>query len=215
MRRTTDTRRGFPTDSRGCGLTRRRSYDVIVVYGAGARALIGVAAAVAGIIGVAGCGSSTPAPTPVRLTVQAPADNSTTLVGEVLITGTVVPDTASVLVAGRPVPVSAGSFSTRIPVRPGVNIVDVLAGAARAPGAMTAVRVYREVPVAVPQLSGDSPSDAVAALRALGLTPTVQQASGLFESLIPVSSQVCSTDPPAGQSVPPGTAVAVQVGKLC
>ncbi len=186
-----------------------------VVYRPHARALIRVAS-VASIVGLAGCGSSArPAPPPVKLTIQAPSISSTTLASQVLVTGTVAPGTATVLVAGHPVTVAGGSFSTRVALRPGPNVVDVLAGASRAFGAMTAVRVYREVPVAVPDLSGDGPSDAVAALRALGLTPRVQQASGLFESLIPVSPQVCSTDPSAGTSVPPGSNVTIQVGKLC
>jgi Glucodextranase, domain B/PASTA domain len=151
----------------------------------------------------------------VRLTIETPAVSSTTLAGEVLVTGRVAPPTATVLVAGQRVAVSSGSFSVQVPLRRGPNVVDVIAGAAQALGAMTAVRVYREVPVAIPDLTGDSPSEAVTRLGTLGLTSKVQEASGLIESLIPVAAQVCSTTPPVGRQVPPGSEVTVQVGKLC
>ena len=190
-------------------------YHVAVVHGRVARALLGVPV-VACLAALAGCGSSAhPAPPPVQLTIETPAGSSTTLAGEVVVAGRVAPETATVLVAGRRVAVEGGSFRARVPVRPGPNVVDVLAGAARALGAMTAVRVYREVPVSVPQLSGDSPSDAVAQLGGLGLISSVHHASGLLESLIPVSETVCGTDPPAGRLVPPGSEVTVQVSKLC
>ncbi len=183
--------------------------------GRGARTSIAVAA-VACVAAIAGCGGSArPARPPVQLTVETPSTSSTTLASEVTVTGRVSPGTATVLVAGDRVAVSGGSFTARVPVRPGANVVDVLAGSAQAQDAMTAVRVYREVPVAIPNLSGQDPSDAIAALSALGLASNVQQAGGLLQSLIPVSAEVCGTEPPPGRLVAPGSAVTVQVAKLC
>jgi Glucodextranase, domain B/PASTA domain len=180
----------------------------------GVRTSIGVAA-VTCIAAVAGCGGSAlPAPPPIRLTIETPASSST-LAGEVTVAGRVAPENATVLVAGNQIAVSGGSFSARVPVRPGANVVDVLAGSAQAPDAMTAVRVYREVPVAIPNLAGQDPSDATAALSALGLTANLQRAGGLLQSLIPVSAEVCATEPPPGRLVAPGSAVTVQVAKLC
>jgi PASTA domain-containing protein/glucodextranase-like protein len=132
-----------------------------------------------------------------------------------MVSGRVAPATATVLVAGQRVAISGGSFSVQVPLRRGPNVVDVIAGAARAVGAMTAVQVYREVPIAVPDLTGDNPSDAVTRLGELGLKAQVQEASGLIESLIPVAAQVCVTTPAAGQLLPPGSEVTVHVAKLC
>lgn len=168
------------------------------------------------IAAVAGCGSTAarPAP-PVRLTVSGPSDHTVTLAGVVSVRGTVTPADATVLVAGHPAPVKDGSFTAQVPLAPGTNVIDVLAGARKSTGAVSAVRIYRELPVTVPQLAGASPSRAEAWLSQLGLRPTVLETGGFLQSLIPTSKKVCRTTPAAGASLPPGSSVRVEVAKIC
>lgn len=151
----------------------------------------------------------------MHLTINSPTDNVRTLAGQVSVSGTVAPAAATVLVAGKAVAVSSGSFTTSVPVNPGSNVVDVLASAPRALSAMTAVRVYRQVLITIPNLGGDSPGQATAQLTGIGLVPKVQQGGGFLEPLIPGSPQVCQTYPAAGRAVMPGSTVQVQVAKLC
>jgi hypothetical protein len=121
-----------------------------------------------------------------------------------------------VLVAGKPVAVRRGSFTAVVPVAAGTNVIDVLAGSPRAADAMAVVRVYRQLPVAVPDVGGQDPSVAVRQLSRAGLRPRLQGGGGFFQSLLPfVSKQVCSTDPPAGSLLPPGSAVTLQIARFC
>ncbi len=130
--------------------------------------------------------------------------------------GSVGPGAASVLVAGKPVPIRGGSFTAWVPVAAGTNVIDVLAGAPRAAGAMTVVRVYRQLPVAVPDVGGEDPTVAARQLANAGLHPRLQGGSGFLQSLLPfVSKQVCSTDPAAGSLLPPGSAVTLQISRFC
>jgi hypothetical protein len=169
-----------------------------------------------GVLVVAGCGSeSRPAPPPLRLTIASPLDGSTTLAGQVIVRGMVSSRAATVLVAGRPAPVSGGSFSARVAIAPGSNVIDVLAGSPRAQAAMRAVRVYRELPVTMPDVTGRSAPAASAALRRLGLRPQVSDEGGFFQSLLPLSKHVCATRPPAGEELAPGSYVSVQIAKVC
>ncbi|MBV9716935.1 MAG: PASTA domain-containing protein [Solirubrobacterales bacterium] len=169
---------------------------------------------------LAGCGSASPparpatAP-PVHLFVTGPSDDLATLAGDVVVSGTVAPASATVLVEGRQVPVTQGGFRTSVSISPGENVIDVLAAAPHAAGAVAAVRVYRQTAVAVPDLTGVSPSSASARLRAVGLTAKVNDTGGFWQALIPASTQVCQTAPPAGRRVAPGSEVQVQVAKLC
>ncbi len=144
-----------------------------------------------------------------------PRDGSTTLATQVSVTGTVTPGTASVLVVGRSVATQRGSFTVRVPLRAGTNVLDVLAGAPGEQAAMTAVRVYREIAVAVPPLGGQDPTAAAQRLQLLGLRPQVENVGGFFEVLIPSSAQVCSTSPSAGARLAPGSQVKLEVAKLC
>jgi hypothetical protein len=113
------------------------------------------------------------------------------------------------------VAVSSGSFTTRVPIKPGANVLDVIASAPQARGAMGAVRVYREVLITIPDLGGENPSQAATELTKLGLAPRVQQSGGFFQSLIPGSAQVCQTSPAAGRAVAPGSSIQVLAAKLC
>jgi beta-lactam-binding protein with PASTA domain len=80
---------------------------------------------------------------------------------------------------------------------------------------MAAVRVRRQVTVAVPELTGFTPSDAKDTLAGLGLEADVQEAGGLIELLLPEDARVCETDPAPGTDVAPGTTVKVSAAKRC
>ena len=167
-------------------------------------------------LALVGCGGgSTPKRSPVRLTVAAPGDGVRLMQDSVSVSGTVSPATASVTVEGKRVPVNGGSFDTEVKLVPGQNVVDVLAGAKGSAAAMTAVRIYRELMVEVPDVVGQKPSDAVDQLTAKGLKPHTENSDGSFDFFIPGSRTVCSTDPDAGSKVAPGTTVRVFTGKLC
>jgi hypothetical protein len=147
--------------------------------------------------------------------VTGPIDQATTLAGAVAVRGTVSPANANVLVEGRPAEVRGGRFTANVSLAPGTNVIDVLAGAPHAAGSATAIRVYRQLPVSVPDLAGASPSGAVAQLTRLGLRPEVVDTGGFFQSLIPTSTQVCSTSPAPGAALAPGSGIQVQVAKVC
>jgi hypothetical protein len=167
-------------------------------------------------IALAACGGgSGPAKPPVRLTLASPSDGVRVLDGSVSVSGTVSPRTASVTVNGQRVAVSGGSFNTQVQLSPGTNVVDVLAGSTQSQAAMTAVRVYRQVMVAVPDVTGQSPSDATKQLSAKGLKPKVENSDSSFDFFIPRSRRVCATDPQAGTQVAPGATVQVLTAKIC
>jgi hypothetical protein len=72
---------------------------------------------------------------------------------DVEISGTVVPARAHVHVLGNEVDASGGRFTASVPLEPGANIIDVAASADGRSPVVTAVRVVREMPVPVPDLS--------------------------------------------------------------
>jgi hypothetical protein len=163
----------------------------------------------------AGCGSVARPPVQVRLELSGPVDGTRVTSDSIVVSGNVSPAGATVTVIGRNVPVSRGSFTTRVRLRPGTNLVDVLAGVAHAQAAMTAARVFRQVYLQVPDVSGDSADGATRALRAIGLVPRIQNDGEFFDFLLPTSPQVCGTSPGAGQSVLPDSVVTVTVSKTC
>jgi hypothetical protein len=166
--------------------------------------------------GIAGCGAAAKPLAQLRLQVGAPADGTRVTSSSIDVSGSVTPATgATVLVVGRSVPLTRGTFTIRVPLVPGTNIIDVLAGGVRARPAMAAVRVYRQVDVTVPDVSGDSPSSATRALLAVGLVPRIQNNGEFFDFLLPTSPEVCSTSPSGGRSVPPGSVVTVSTSKTC
>jgi len=173
------------------------------------------AAALATTAAIAGCGDAAQTPVRVQLHLDAPADGTRILSPSITVSGSVSPASASVLVLGRSVTVDGGSFTAQIPLKPGTNLVDVLAGAPEAQEAMDVVRVFRELPVTVPGVGGDSSSAAVAALKAAGLVPRVHDTDGGLDFLLPIPRQACATNPPAGQGVAPGSTVDLTISKLC
>jgi hypothetical protein len=167
-------------------------------------------------LALAGCGQAKKAAPPVRLTLDAPADQALLHAASVEVHGVVAPADATVTVEGKDVDVSGGRFSARVRLLPGTNLIDVVAGAkGGAKPAMVAVRVRRQVTVAVPALTGYTPHDAKDALAGLGLSANVQEAGGLLEFLLPEDARVCKTDPKTGTQLPPGSTVTVFAAKRC
>ena len=165
---------------------------------------------------LAGCGAAAAPPrAPARITIASPSDGTRLSQDTVTLSGTVSPGVAAVLVGGRRVPVVRGAFNARVTLVPGANVVDVLAGSDRAPAAMTAVRVYRQVTVAVPDVVGASPTDAEAQLTSRGLKSATRSAGSGFDFLLPLSVQVCATNPAPATQVQPGSTVQLLTGKVC
>jgi hypothetical protein len=163
-----------------------------------------------------GCGEGEKPAPPVKLSVDAPGDLTLLRKDSVEVHGVVSPAAARVTVEGKDVHVDGGRWSTRVQLLPGTNLIDVVAGAAGgARPAMAAIRVRRQVTVAVPDLIGFTPSDAEDTLAGVGLEADVQESGGLFDFLLPEDARVCETDPTAGTDVDPGTTVKVLAAKRC
>jgi glucodextranase-like protein/PASTA domain-containing protein len=175
-----------------------------------------LSAAALSVVALAGCGDSKKPAPPVRLTVDAPTDMALLHDDSVEVHGVVSPASARVVVEGKDVHVSSGTFSTRVDLLPGTNLIDVEAGAkGGARPAMIALRVRRQVTVSVPDLTGVTPSDARDTLAGLGLKADVKESTGLLDFLLPEDARVCQTDPAAGTDVDPGTTVTVFAAKRC
>jgi hypothetical protein len=177
-----------------------------------------VACALCAALLVSGCGTAAgPPPGPkITLKLTAPVDESRVPASSATVAGTVTPARARVEVLGRAVPLERdGSFSVRIALSVGTNLIDVEASAPRSAGAVAAVRVIRFLLVTVPSVVGESPKQAATSLKALGLTVKTQGSSDPFNFLIPGSSQVCSISPPAGARVDPGTTITLKTSKFC
>jgi hypothetical protein len=175
-----------------------------------------VAAAAAATLVLAACGTTASRPEPqIHLQVSEPIDGAVVTSSSVTLSGNVTPPASTVLVLGRRVDVTHGSFNTQIALQPGSNLVDVLAGAAHDRVAMTAVRVYRQILVTIPNVSNDSPPNAAKALVALGLQVKLKDTDPFYSFLLPVSQGVCGTSPSAGHRVDPGATVTISVSKTC
>jgi hypothetical protein len=167
----------------------------------------------------AGCGShpraKAKAPPPVRLHVASPSDETSTREATVAVSGSVAPRDAAVRVLGRPADVVSGSFTARVPLRPGANVIDLLATARGRGPALTALRVTRVMPIRVPDLTHLTPSQARTRVRSLGLQLRTQYGGGLLEGILPGTPGVCEQDPAPGTKVQRGAQVLVLVAKHC
>ena len=178
--------------------------------------IIGCACAAAVL---SGCGGGDDAPPPPRervvLQVTAPGDGTVVRGGTVDVRGRVSPSSADVTVLGRPALVSGGSFTVVVPLRPGVNIVDVAASARNRRPAFAALRVTRDVRVTVPDLLGVVEDDVGTRLQPLGLEAEVTRGGGILDVLRPGAPAVCTQQPPGGTRVRRGSTVRVVVAKRC
>jgi hypothetical protein len=177
-----------------------------------------LAAAAATLLAACGSDSGDRAATvlpPVHLAVVAPNDLATTRETSVTVRGTVEPASADVHVLGTAAEVVGGSFTAKVDLDPGSNVIDVSASAPRRSPSMTAIRVTRELPILVPDLEGLSPDDARAKLGGVGLKMSEQDAGGLIEELLPGDPGVCEQRPSAGDEVRKGSTVTVYVAKRC
>jgi hypothetical protein len=127
----------------------------------------------------------------------------------------VTPAASDVQVLGRRVDVSGGRFATEVALEEGANLVDVAASAAGRRPASTAVRIVRVTPVEIPELEGESASDAVERLEDLGLEVETRRGGGILDDLLPGGLDVCRLDPPAGTEVRPGSTVTVEAARSC
>jgi hypothetical protein len=163
-----------------------------------------------------GCGATARPEPQIHLSVAAPADGTVVTNGSVTVSGSVSPVGARVLVLGQPVATAQnGTFSAEVQLQPGTNLVDVLAGAVHDKAAMTAVRVYRQILVTVPNVSNDSPNAATKALQALGLHVKINDTDPFYSFLIIGSKDVCGISPSPGRRVAPGTTITISVSKTC
>jgi Glucodextranase, domain B/PASTA domain len=152
---------------------------------------------------------------PVALEVSAPADSAVVRGDSVDVSGSVEPAGAAVRVLGRPASVSGGTFTANVPLEPGANVIDVTATARGRAPALTAFRVTRELPVAVPELDGATVEEAQQRVEEAGLELEVEHGGGLFEELLAGEPAVCEQEPGAGEEVRRGTTVEVVVAKRC
>ena len=171
-------------------------------------------------LAVVGCGGGDDPPVqralvPVVLEVAEPSDEAVVRADSVQVRGTVSPPGAAVRVAGRAAEVDAGSFTAKVTLDPGANVIDVTATARGRAPALTALRVTRELPVEVPDLVGMSVEEAESRLSDVGLRAEFDDSGGLFDGLLPGDPAVCEQDPEAGSEVRRGTVVVLAVARQC
>jgi hypothetical protein len=133
----------------------------------------------------------------------------------VSVTGSVQPAGAHVQVLGREVAVSGGSFTADVALQPGANLIDVSASARGRRPDFAAMRVVREVRVAIPDLLGADADSAQNQLETLGLKVKREAGGGFFEPILPGDPQVCESKPKAGTQVLPGSEVTLVTARDC
>jgi Glucodextranase, domain B/PASTA domain len=152
---------------------------------------------------------------PVVLSVSAPGDLAVVDGDSVEVRGSVEPAGAAVRVLGERADVSDGEYYASVALEPGVNVIDVMATARGREPAMTALRVTREMPVAVPDLAGLEVNEAQEELAAAGLELEVEQGGGLLDELFSGEPVVCEQHPEEGEEVRRGSMVEVLVARSC
>jgi beta-lactam-binding protein with PASTA domain len=166
---------------------------------------------------LSGCGEQpAPATEPrVKLKLTAPDDGSTTFDERIVVRGTVTPANAAVRVAGTDAAVEAGQFSAEVELDPGGNVIDVTAAAPGRRPATDAVRVERDMRVAVPALVGLEYDDAAARLEDAGLKAEEERGGNWLDRLLAGTYVVCASRPPEGERVDRGTTVTLETAPEC
>jgi hypothetical protein len=167
------------------------------------------------LIGCGGDAKPPPDPAAVKLSITAPGDSTTVQDDSVQLTGTVQPARATVEVLGRAAAVSGGSFSARVPLEEGVNVIDVSATMPGRSAAFAALRVTYDPRVTIPDLTHAVDDDAASRIAKLGLDAQLEAVGGLFDEFRSGPRRVCESDPPAGTEVDPGTTVTLKTKKTC
>jgi hypothetical protein len=165
---------------------------------------------------VSACGE-TPRPTTeprVKLKLDAPNSGGTTREDHIAVRGTVSPANSAVQVMGVEASVTAGQFTADVRLVPGGNVIDITASSPGRRSATDAVRYVRDMRVDVPDVVGQTPEDATAALEGTGLVVAIEEDGNWLDRLLG-EPQVCSTDPPAGTAVAKSTKVTVRVARAC
>jgi Glucodextranase, domain B len=167
-------------------------------------------------LALAGCGAARTGSEPrVSVRLTAPGDTKLVRSDTVHVRGTVSPSGASVQVDGQDATVEGGTFVAEVALQPGANVIDATATAPGRRADADAIRVTRDVRVAIPQLQGDDPDAADDQLRTMGLVPVQKRGGSLLDRFFPGALQVCATQPDAGALVDPHTTVTVVVARGC
>lgn len=180
------------------------------------RTLLLAAIALSGM--ATGCGERAirPALPAVKLTIDRPFDAQTIDAETVEVSGRVQPGDARVLVDGESVSLQNGAFTKIVALDDGVNVIDIQAGAADRPAAMTALRVVREVRVEIPvDIEDQSAEAALDQLSGLGLETETFDSSTLLDAFDFGETGVCGTEPAPGTRVLAGSSVKVYVAAHC
>ena len=151
----------------------------------------------------------------VKLKLAEPNNGGSILADRVDVKGTVTPADAAVRVAGEDAEVTDGTFTARVSLQPGGNVIDITATAPGQRPATDALRVTRDTRVKVPDVVGSTPEDADKALRAVGLTSEEERSGSWIDRLLPGDIHVCATRPEAGTLREKGTAVTIETARSC
>jgi hypothetical protein len=165
-----------------------------------------------------GCGSDpppAPARPPVALTISAPRDVSTTREATVLVSGSVAPAAARVIVLGERAAVAGGTFSHSVSLREGANVIDVGASAPGRRAVWRAVRVTRRSKIRMPAVLGVEEDVAASTLKGLGLSVRVTNDDDIIDAFRRGPRVVCRSAPEAGAQVDAGAEVEIVVSKTC
>ena len=165
---------------------------------------------------VSACGE-TPRPVTeprVKLKLEAPTSGGTTRADHVAVRGTVTPAGSVVQVMGTEAQVTAGEFTADVDLQPGGNVIDITASSPGRRPATDALRYVRDMRVDVPDVVSQSPEDATAALKDIGLVAEVEETGNWLDRLL-APPQVCATRPAAGTAVAKGTKVTLEIAPTC
>ena len=165
---------------------------------------------------VSACGE-TPRPVTeprVKLKLEAPTSGGTTRADHVAVRGTVTPAGSVVQVMGTEAQVTAGEFTADVDLQPGGNVIDITASSPGRRPATGALRYVRDMRVDVPDVVSQSPEDATAALKDIGLVAEVEETGNWLDRLL-APPQVCATRPAAGTAVAKGTKVTLEIAPTC